>query len=563
MHVGNNAVLLDRLQTGGPGTVNIKRDMIYELGNYKSVGAISDIPDLSFSMESFDVSCAMEALLLDVELKDTHSYVLESAKVLNVKSAFKPGQNAPSEFDTVGSAAVPCLHLESVSYKYGIGNANAAQTATLKGDSLYYNPGSTYIDSAVGTGTANQVIVTAHPAYAITEGGIDRRTLAITAGEKRLLIGVDYTESYGSITAGAAVTTITILAAVPNTDTIYVTYASPDVEAFPQSVHALVSGISGTLTTPATAAGSTILTDVELTAGDSVILDDVPGSVVTEVVEVNTVNAPTSLGTVAIAITTGVLTISAPETLIVGDQVTLGTVTNGAPLVTGGTYFVKTAPSSTTLTLSHTSGGATITTTSAGTATSIVQRGWVTTLVNPLVNSHATAAEVAVYVPTVKPAAIRGRNIDIYIGPAGAAGSAPEDVIGTKRHGVQSASADWKVTLQNDEEMGNYHYVNIDFDVPVVSGSLMFKPQTFADLLTLAQDISGVSDPLKSANPTDAPLQDVQIVLKNPIDSRVLKRIHIPDARFSLPGYSAKVQAKLDFTAAYSSDRGELHVYDH
>ena len=54
----------------------------------------------------------------------------------------------------------------------------------------------------------------------------------------------------------------------------------------------------------------------------------------------------------------------------------------------------------------------------------------------------------------------------------------------------------------------------------------------------------------------------MQIVLKNPVDGRVLKRLHIPDARFQLPGYSGRVQQKLDFTANFQSDRGELHIYD-
>jgi len=481
VHVGNNAVLLDRLQTAGPGTVNIRRETIYELGNYQSVGQVSDIPDLSFTLESFDVSCAMEAFLADKDVKSTHLYDLAASRVVNLKSAFKPGQQAPAPFDSVGSAAVPCLRLESVSYRFGIGNNNARQTATLKGDSLYYNPGSTYIQKVAGSGAAGQVIVTDHPAYAITEAGVQRRTLAITAGERRLLQGVDYTETYGAITNGAAVATITLVDAVAATDNVYVTYASPDVETFPQSVHALVSGISGTITAAAAAGATSLTTDVELAAGQVIILDDVPGSAVTEVVVVGTVSG-------------------------------------------SGPYTVN--------------------------------------LVNATVNAHASGADVAVYVPTVKPAAIRGRDIDVFVGPAGAAGSAPADVIGTKRHGVQSAQVDWKVTLQNDEEFGNYHYVNIDFDVPEVSGSVEFKPQTYADLLKLMQDISGVSDPLQSANATDQPLLDVQIVLKNPVDGRVLKRLHIPDARFSLPGYSGRVQQKLDFTAAFNSDRGELNIYD-
>ncbi len=478
LHLGNSTMLLDRLQTAGPGTVNVRRETIYELGNYLSVGQVSDIPDLSFSLESFDVSTAMEALLLDVDPKTTHSFDLAASKVLNVKSAFKAGRGAANEFDTIGSAAVPCLRLESVSYRYGVGTANARQTATLKGDSLYYNPGSTYIEKVVGTNAANQSIILAHPSYAIVEGGVQRRTLAVTAGSRRLNFGADYTETYGATTAGAAVATLTILAAVPVTSTIYVTYASPDVESFPQSVHALVSGVSGTTSVLTAIGGTTLTTTAALKAGDAVIVDDTRGSAVTEIVIVQS------------------------------------------------------------------------------------YAGGVATLAAPTVYAHASGAPVSVYVPTVKPAAIRGRDIDVFVGPAGAQGASAASVLGTRRGGVQSTHVDWKVTLQNDEEMGNYHYVNIDYDVPTVTGQIDFKPADYAALLTLMQDLSGATDPLQSAQATDSPLLDVQIVVRNPIDGRVVKRLHVPDARFSLPGYSAKVQAKLDFTAAFTSDRGEFKVLD-
>jgi hypothetical protein len=83
--------------------------------------------------------------------------------------------------------------------------------------------------------------------------------------------------------------------------------------------------------------------------------------------------AAASLGTVAVAITTGVLTVSASETLAVGDMVQLGTMTNAAPLVAGVTYFVLTVPTATTLTLAATLGGAMIVTTAAGSSTSITK----------------------------------------------------------------------------------------------------------------------------------------------------------------------------------------------
>ncbi len=80
-----------------------------------------------------------------------------------------------------------------------------------------------------------------------------------------------------------------------------------------------------------------------------------------------------SLGTVAVAITTGVLTVSATDGLAVGDMVQLGTITGAAPLVAGTTYFVASTPTGTTLTLAATLGGTPIATTTAGTSTSITK----------------------------------------------------------------------------------------------------------------------------------------------------------------------------------------------
>jgi len=93
--------------------------------------------------------------------------------------------------------------------------------------------------------------------------------------------------------------------------------------------------------------------------------------------------AAASLGTVAVAITTGVLTVSASETLAVGDMVQLGTMTNAAPLVAGTTYYVLTVPTATTLTLAATLGGAMIVTTAAGSSTSITKLNGAYTLAIP------------------------------------------------------------------------------------------------------------------------------------------------------------------------------------
>ena len=86
-------------------------------------------------------------------------------------------------------------------------------------------------------------------------------------------------------------------------------------------------------------------------------------------ISVNVGGNSTSLGTVTVDITTGVLTVSAAHGLLVGDAVQLGTMTDGAPLMESTTYYVESVPTTTTLTLAATPGGVAIVTTSAGSST--------------------------------------------------------------------------------------------------------------------------------------------------------------------------------------------------
>jgi hypothetical protein len=63
IHLGNGTFLLDRIQSGGPGSLNPNRERIFELGNYRSIGQLSDIPDVQYAIESFDVTNEIEDML--------------------------------------------------------------------------------------------------------------------------------------------------------------------------------------------------------------------------------------------------------------------------------------------------------------------------------------------------------------------------------------------------------------------------------------------------------------------------------------------------------------------
>lgn len=471
LHVGNGLTVIDRVQTGGPGQLNIPTEKIYELGNYKSVATVRDTPDLSFSLESLDTSTEIETLLASayagrnvtdgitevgttltsataaftsadvgrmviipgagaggadlvttidtvtngttVELVDGASAVVNPANVritangidlaqsvpIDFAGQFKGGLTATDPFKVVGSVAFPFLYLEQMSYRFGLTD-NATQSASLRGDSIFYNPGASFVETANGTNTPGQTIVTAHPAYQLGSGD-QRRVLAVTVGDTRLTFGADYTESYGSVTGGAAVTTVTLVAAVPTDKKVRVIYASPDQVTYPQNVH--------------------------------------------------------------------------PDTVL-------------------------------------------------------------------------------------KPAAVKGRDIEIYIG-----GYDPNDVAGSqanKMFSVQSVQTDWRVTLDKDQEFGNHFAVGQDFDVPAVTGSVDVKPRDAAHMLDMVRKFAGVTDVHKVVGPDTAVPLELDIVIKHPDTAKVVKRIHVPDARFTAPGYSGRVQTKLTQTFSYESDSGQMLVFE-
>ena len=468
VHAGNGVAIIDRIQSGGPGQLNIPTEKIYELGNYKSVATVRDIPDLSFTLESFDVSTETEGLVTGqyggrtvtdavttaadntvtsataaftsddegrqviitqddgtefisniatvtngttVELDDAPTFTdtvlklrvtadpidLAKAVPIDIASQFKAGLTKADPTLVTGSVALPFLYLEQRSYRFGLRD-NATESATLRGDTIFYNPGASFVETVAGSGTAGQTVITAHPAYQLAQGD-ERRVLAVTAGTKRLNFGADYSESYGAVTAGAAVTTVTITDAVPVDENVRIIYSSPDAVQYPQSVH--------------------------------------------------------------------------PDT-------------------------------------------------------------------------------------TVKPAAVKGRDIEIYVGDYD-----PEDRLGSaanKLTSVQSVQVDWRVTLEKDEEFGNYYAVGQDFDVPQVNGSIDIKPRDDADFRTLLRQVTGVTDPQKVIGPTTAVPLQLHVVIKDPETGNVMKRLYVNDARFSAPGYTGRVQQKLSVTLSWESDEGNLLI---
>lgn len=385
--------VVDRLQTAGVSNLNQNEEKIYELGNYNSVETVRDIPDLSFDFESFDVSTEMEALLLGIDpttTNDGDEFDFIEAMPLDVTSPFK---DAGGSFDVIRGIAIPYLNLESVTYRFGVGQ-NATQQATLRGDGVYYIPGSPYTQQFTITPGANEVYTISNTALPYEEAGDTLYIISACAKNpttnkyKRLFFGDDYTNTTTSIT------TLDDLDAEGYT-VLHVVYGSATAANYPQSVHPL---------------------------------------------------------------------------------------------------------------------------------------------------------------STVKPGAVRAKDIDVYISD----GAATPSLV--RWRGVQNFEVTRRVSLDRDEEFGNPHIVSQDYDVAEVSGSVTVKPESPEYLFDLIQQVANVPSGEIAGALTSTPLE-LELVIRHPQTGDVLKTLYVPDARISVPAVQGRVQQKLSVQFNFSSDGGDLLVY--
>jgi hypothetical protein len=273
LHVGNQ-FLLDRLQTAGPGDLNIPTEKIYELGNRQSVAVVRDIPDLSFTADALDVSTEIEALLTGTNGDGTTAeetspavapdefgldgvtgtgYNLADARPIDITSPWRTS-NSGSNFAAVRGVVVPNLYLESAAYTYGLTD-NAGESFTLRGDSIFYVPGHPYTQVEIGDGT--KVLFPFTPANGAAllyvEQGKDLYALSVSVDSVRKLPGVDYTET---------ATGVTFLVPPAAGTKVRLIYGTATAKDYSQAVH------QGTAIKPAAIRGKDIQVFIGLGAGD-------------------------------------------------------------------------------------------------------------------------------------------------------------------------------------------------------------------------------------------------------------------------------------------------------
>lgn len=386
-----NGFVIDRIQSAGVGNVNIPEEKIYELGNYNTVATVRDIPDLSFDMESFDVSTEVEAILTGVDptsVVDGQEFDFTDVKPVDIISPFKAGSGV---YTIVKGIALPYLTLESATYRFGVG-ANATQSFTLRGDAIYYVPGTPKYQEFTNLGATTYSFDQTAIEYVESNDSIYALSVCLKeAGTnlyKRLFVGQDYTNTSSGFT---------LLEDQSATyDTIHVVYGTAATNSYLQTVHENVS---------------------------------------------------------------------------------------------------------------------------------------------------------------TKPAAVRGKDIDIYLSD-GAATPTLE-----RWTGVQSFEVTRSVNLDNDQEFGNSHYVASDYDTADVTGSIVVRSRDADDLWEKIAQVASVATN-KIIGPYTSVTVPIEARISDPDTGDVLKTFYVPDARFTIPGAQGQVQQKLEVTFNFTSDGGDLLVYE-
>jgi hypothetical protein len=157
---------------------------------------------------------------------------------------------------------------------------------------------------------------------------------------------------------------------------------------------------------------------------------------------------------------------------------------------------------------------------------------------------------------SVKPAALRGRDINIYIGTTAATPT------WTRLTGVQSFDTTW--TAQNfaaTEELGNPNVVSQDYTVPQVTGNVTTRDVNTAALFAKLYATTGVSTS-QIVGPLSAVPVPLEIHLNDPSTGARIKTIYIPDAIFDVPEITARVNQLVDTPFKFQSNTGAMTVYN-
>lgn len=269
IHAAGRTVI-NRIQSAGLGSVNIPIDTIHETGNAFIVDKIVQEPEFTFTMESYDVSVDLEALIhgevspggasaeaVGVTDGEGKSYDWSNVQPINIISPWKNPTTASAGIVEAGHL-LPAYFPKKITYKFGV-TADATQTVELDGGAFYYGAFAPVEDFYTADGTTKD-FVTTHDAIHQRIGGVEgttfRSVFGVLVNGTQMVEGEDYTVTGGGAAAAKEDATIKFKLAPEAGATIRVAYFTTTQQAYPQPVHA------STIVIPAAVRGRNIVVSI-------------------------------------------------------------------------------------------------------------------------------------------------------------------------------------------------------------------------------------------------------------------------------------------------------------
>jgi hypothetical protein len=243
--------VLQRVQSSGLGTVRIPVDTIREVGNDLVVDKVPTEPDFTFTLESLDVSCDIEAILqgktasgasgaADADPTGTeYAWANAAGRAVNFASPWKSRQTSASAGVVVAGHVIPGYYPTRIRYQFGVTD-NATTTAELAGGSYYEGKFAPIEEVRAGDGATTN-FVTANAAVRHRKGGVQgttfRAVFGVLVDGVVMVEGEDFTTTGGGPASAASAVTISFNNAPANGVSVRFMYFTTAAQSYPKSVH--------------------------------------------------------------------------------------------------------------------------------------------------------------------------------------------------------------------------------------------------------------------------------------------------------------------------------------
>jgi hypothetical protein len=153
---------------------------------------------------------------------------------------------------------------------------------------------------------------------------------------------------------------------------------------------------------------------------------------------------------------------------------------------------------------------------------------------------------------TIKPGAVRGRNIHLYLDPWG---------VNRRLGGIQSVEVEATLEGENDREMGNAEIIGRTVNGTDATGTVNVRPAHRQAFFRTLEDVTGVAgdEVFGYFNQFSVP---VLIKIENPKNpGQILKSLYFHDGQFQPPGTPARVNQATDFGFQFNSVNGTFSEF--